>query len=91
MGLLNRATWPTGFLLANSGPLLPYRRIRQIVNASFGHSASDRPAMPSLFRFLTLLAVIAGIGYGVLFALARLDPSPREITVTVPPDRYLKN
>lgn len=47
--------------------------------------------MPSLFQFLTLLAVIAGIGYGVLFALSRLDPSPREITVTVPPDRYLKN
>lgn len=47
--------------------------------------------MPSLFRFLTLLAVIAGIGYGVLFALSQLGPSTREITVTVPPDRFLKN
>lgn len=47
--------------------------------------------MPSLFRFLTILAVIAGIGYGALVALSQLGPSPREITVTVPPDRYLKN
>ena len=47
--------------------------------------------MPSLFRFLTVLAVIAGIVYGVLFALANfVNPKPREMTVTIPPDKFLK-
>jgi xanthosine utilization system XapX-like protein len=47
--------------------------------------------MPSLFRFLTVLAVIAGILYGVIFALANfVKPKPREMTVTVPADRFLK-
>jgi xanthosine utilization system XapX-like protein len=47
--------------------------------------------MPSLFRFLTVLAVIAGITYGALFALANfVNPTPREMTVTIPPDKFLK-
>lgn len=47
--------------------------------------------MPSLFRFLTVLAVIGGIGYGIVFALANfVSPKPREMTVTIPPDRFLK-
>jgi xanthosine utilization system XapX-like protein len=47
--------------------------------------------MPSLFRFLTIVAVIAGIIYGVLFALANfVNPKPREMSVTIPADRFLK-
>jgi len=47
--------------------------------------------MPSLFRFLVVVAIIGGLGYGVIFALATLvNPKPREITVTVPPDRFYK-
>ncbi|ETR77462.1 hypothetical protein X566_07305 [Afipia sp. P52-10] len=47
--------------------------------------------MPTLFRFLTIIAVIGGLIYGGLFALSTLfDPKPREITVTVPQDRFLK-
>ncbi|ANV99094.1 histidine kinase [Bradyrhizobium icense] len=47
--------------------------------------------MPSLFRFLTVVGVIAGVIYGVIFALANfVNPSPREITVTIPADRFLK-
>ena len=47
--------------------------------------------MPSLFRFLTILAVIAGITYGAIFALANfVNPKPREMTVTIPPDKFLK-
>ncbi len=47
--------------------------------------------MPSLFRFLTVVAVIGGLIYGGIFALANfVNPKPREITVSVPPDRFLK-
>jgi hypothetical protein len=47
--------------------------------------------MPSLFRFLTVIAVIAGVVYGVIFALANfVSPKPREITVTIPADKFLK-
>jgi hypothetical protein len=47
--------------------------------------------MPSLLRFLTVLAILAGLTYGGIFALATLfDPKPREITVTIPPDKFAK-
>ena len=47
--------------------------------------------MPSLFRFLTVVGIIAGLIYGVLFALANfVSPKSREMTVTIPPDRFLK-
>jgi hypothetical protein len=47
--------------------------------------------MPSLFRFLTVVAVIGGLIYGGLFALANfVNPTPREMTVSVPPDKFLK-
>ena len=47
--------------------------------------------MPSLFRFLTVVAIICGIVYGVVYALANfVHPQPREIIVTIPPDKFLK-
>jgi hypothetical protein len=47
--------------------------------------------MPSLFRFLTVLAVIAGVVYGAMYALANfVTPKPREMTVTIPQDKFLK-
>jgi len=48
--------------------------------------ATNRPlAMPSLFRFLIFVAVTAGVTYGGMFLLAQFyNPSPREITVSVP-------
>ena len=47
--------------------------------------------MPSLFRFLTVVAVIAGIIYGVIFALANfVTPKPPEMSVTIPADKFLK-
>jgi hypothetical protein len=47
--------------------------------------------MPSLLRFLLFLCVLAGAGYGAMYALAHYyDPKPREITVSVPPDRFSK-
>ena len=47
--------------------------------------------MPTLLRFLTVVAVIGGLVYGGIFALATFfDPEPREITVTVPQDKFQK-
>ena len=44
-----------------------------------------------LFRFLTVVAVLGGIVYGVIFALANfVTPKPREMTVTIPADKFLK-
>ncbi|MGO4712041.1 histidine kinase [Bradyrhizobium sp. 2TAF24] len=47
--------------------------------------------MPSLLRFLAVVGVIGGLIYGGIFALANfVKPAPREMTVTVPPDKFLK-
>jgi hypothetical protein len=47
--------------------------------------------MPSLFRFLAVVAVLGGLVYGAIFMLATwVDPPPREITVSIPPDRFVK-
>ena len=47
--------------------------------------------MPSLFRFLTVVAVLGGLIYGGMFALANwFDPKPREISVPVPQDKFAK-
>lgn len=43
--------------------------------------------MPSLIKFLTILAIIAGIIYGAMVALVMLvEPRTGEITVRVPID-----
>jgi hypothetical protein len=47
--------------------------------------------MPSLMKLLTVIGVIAALGYGAMFALATfVDPRTREMVVTVPPDRFVK-
>lgn len=47
--------------------------------------------MPTLFRLLTVLVVIAVVGYAAAWALANLlEPQPRTITITVPQDRFGK-
>jgi hypothetical protein len=47
--------------------------------------------MPSLFRFLIFLGMLGGLAYGAVFSLAHfVDPKPREITVTIPADKMLK-
>ncbi|SFB24453.1 hypothetical protein N7E02_12710 [Aliirhizobium terrae] len=44
--------------------------------------------MPTLFRFLFILALIAGVIYGGMVALVVLvEPREREITVRVPSER----
>jgi hypothetical protein len=47
--------------------------------------------MPTLFRFLVTLGVIAGLVYGAMFALATfVQPRKGEITVRVPLDKLHK-
>jgi hypothetical protein len=47
--------------------------------------------MPSLFRFLLILGVLGGLGYGAMLALTTfVELKPREITETVPQDKFLK-
>ena len=47
--------------------------------------------MPSLIRALTVVGIVAGLAYGGMFALtAWFNPKPREITVSIPPDRFSK-
>jgi Na+/glutamate symporter len=47
--------------------------------------------MPSLFRFLATVGIVAGLIYGGMLALAYWgDPKPREITVSVPPEKFSK-
>jgi len=44
--------------------------------------------VPTLFRFLVVLAVVAGLGLGAMYALATLvQPDMREITIPIPADR----
>ncbi|HKM88584.1 MAG TPA: histidine kinase [Xanthobacteraceae bacterium] len=48
--------------------------------------------MPSLLRFLAVIAILCAAVYGGLYALAHfVQPNPREISVTIPPDKFFKN
>jgi hypothetical protein len=41
-----------------------------------------------LVRFLVVLAILAGLGFAAMLALATLvQPDVREITIPIPPDR----
>ncbi len=52
----------------------------------------ERLTMPSLLRFLAVIAVLSAAVYGGLYALAHyVQPKPREITVSIPPDKFFKN
>ena len=48
--------------------------------------------MPSLFRFLVVVGILGGAGYAGITALGKyVEPQPREITVNIPPDKFVKN
>jgi hypothetical protein len=41
--------------------------------------------MPSLIRFLFVCAILGGLVYGAMFALANfVEPNPREMTLRIP-------
>ncbi len=54
-----------------------------------GRSRASRGfQVPTLLRFLFVIAVLAGLGFAAMFALATLvEPEPREMTVTIPASR----
>lgn len=44
--------------------------------------------MPSLIRFLVIIAILAGIGYGSMVALVTLvEPKPKEVQVRIPSNK----
>jgi hypothetical protein len=48
--------------------------------------------MPSLLRLLFVIGMIGGLAYGAILTLATfVEPKPREITVTIPQDRFHKD
>jgi hypothetical protein len=47
--------------------------------------------MPTLFRFLVVIGILGALVYAGAFALTRfVDPQPREMSVTIPPDKLFK-
>lgn len=52
--------------------------------------AADEPTeqMPTLFRFLMTIAVLVGLAYAAMFALATfVEPKKGEMTVRIPPEK----
>ncbi len=48
--------------------------------------------MPSLLRLIAVIALICAAVYGGLYSLAHyVKPKPREISVTIPPDKFFKD
>ncbi|MDH6234115.1 hypothetical protein M2281_004729 [Mesorhizobium soli] len=44
--------------------------------------------MPTLFRFLVTLGILAGLAYGAMFALVTfVQPKRGEITIRIPADK----
>jgi hypothetical protein len=56
------------------------------------HQWDERAPMPSLLRLIAVVAILCAAVYGGLYALAHLvQPKPREISVSIPPDKFFKN
>jgi hypothetical protein len=48
----------------------------------------EEAGVPTLFRFLVTIAILAGLVYAGMFALATfVQPEPREMTTTIPASR----
>lgn len=56
----------------------------------FGNAEQEdgRKLMPTLFRFVVTLTILAGIVYGTMFALAMfVEPRKTEMSVRIPPEK----
>lgn len=48
--------------------------------------------MPSLLRLLVILAILCGVVYTGLYSLAHfVQPSPREMSVFISPNKFYQN
>jgi hypothetical protein len=48
--------------------------------------------MPSLLRLLAVIVLLGALVYGGLYSLAHfVQPKPREISVSIPPDKFFKD
>ena len=63
-----------------------------VVNApKLPETGKSRRPMPSLFRFLGAIAIIGGLIYGAVYALANfVNPTPREMTIHISQDKFQK-
>ncbi len=56
--------------------------------AEIREGANRAVQMPSLFRFLFVMALLVGIVYGSMLALTIfVEPNPREMSVRIPAER----
>ena len=47
--------------------------------------------MPSLIRLLTVVAILCAVVYGGLYSLAHfVQPTPREMSVYIPPSKFFQ-
>ena len=73
-------------------PSLPNLTAEKDLPSKLRHGSSvstiQEAPVPTLFRFLLVVAILAGLGFAAMFALATLvKPDPREITVPVSTSR----
>jgi hypothetical protein len=62
-----------------------------VILADGGALRTDTDDMPSLLKLLLAVGILCGLAYGTMLALVTyVDPKTREITVTVPPDRFVR-
>ena len=62
--------------------------------AGFGNAEQKdgRELMPTLFRFVVTLAILAGIAYGTMFALVMfVEPKKAEMSVRIPQEKLNPN
>jgi len=53
-----------------------------------GYAGAPETPVPTLFRFLVFIAVVAAIVFGGMIALVTfVQPQPREMTQTIPPTK----
>jgi hypothetical protein len=65
--------------------------VESVSRIEAGGAAAGLLTMPSLFRFLVILGVIGGLAYVAVFSLANfVKPHPREMSVTIAPDKFVK-
>jgi hypothetical protein len=61
---------------------------REAFLVSLWHVTERGRRVPTLFRSLFLLGILAGIAFAAMYALATfVEPEPRETTVTIPSSR----